>query len=268
MSARVGFGGWGVQQTVQNVYSGLYERASILFTDIIPGNITCVIPNAISWAYRRFWTGSITYQTLTSTAGKTAYLFKHANASASGMPAVLLTHGEHSHPLTMLHFADIAQAQKCAVYSVYLHYDDHHPGEHSQLLQKCIDIIGAPVVGGGHSRGAIEIAHEAYVNWNQKLIGVIAIAGRFRVIEPSIRPCRESLKSWVNEVWEKLLPGQYLRAPFYQIAAKHDWCIDLEASLVRRDLDHKIVDAGHLGVINHADTLKQFDTWLGTFVPS
>jgi hypothetical protein len=268
MSARVGLSGWGVQQTVQNVYNGFYERASILFTDIIPGNITCVIPNAISWAYRRFWTGSITCQTLTSTAGKTAYLFKHADASAARMPAVLLTHGEHSHPLTTLHLADIAQAQKFAVYSVYLPYDDHHPEEHSQLLQKCIDIIGVPVLVGGHSRGAIEVAYEAYVNWNKKIIGVIAIAGRFRVIEPSTRPCRDSLKAWVNAVWEKLRPGQYLGVPFYQLVAKDDWCIDQKASLVRRDQKYKIVDAGHLGVVNHADTLKQFDTWLGEFSPS
>jgi predicted alpha/beta hydrolase family esterase len=268
MSARAGFGGWSVQQSIQYVCYGVYERASILFTDIIPGNITCVIPNAVSWAYRRFWTGSITCQTLTSAAGKTAYLFKHTDPGASCMPAVLLLHGEHSHPLTMLHLADIAQAQQCAVYSVYLPYDDHHPEEHTQLLQKSISQIGSKVVGVGHSRGAIEAAHEAYVNMNQKIIGVIAIAGRFRVIEPSIRPCRDSLKSWVNAVWEKLRPAQNLRVPFYQLAAKQDWCIDLDASLVRRDQKYSVINAGHLGVINHPDTLKQFDEWAADLLPT
>ena len=264
MSARVE----SVQQTIQNACNGLYERMEILFGDILPTNITCVIPNALSWAYRSLWTGSISYQTLRSTAQKTAYLFKHADASASCMPAVLLLHGDHSHPLTMLHLADIAQAQRCAVYSVYLPYDDHHPEEHFALLQKSIDQIGTSVVLVGHSRGALEAAREAYVNRNPKVIGVIALAGRFQVIEPSVRLCRDSLKPTVQAVWEKLHSYQRLSVPFYQLAALDDWCIDLKASIVRRDHGHEIVDAGHLGVINHPDTLAQFEAWVGTFLPS
>jgi predicted esterase len=193
---------------------------------------------------------------------------KQLNPSIS---AVLLLHGDHSHPLTMLHLADIAEAQGKAVFSIYLPYDDIDPEAHRSLLRKGIDKIEQIVAknGGnlshlllaGHSRGAMEAANEAFVENNPKVSGVIAIAGRFKVIKPSLRPCRESLEPSVNALWEKL--RNFDRPlPFYQIAAKNDWCIDQEASIVRQDLKHLCVNASHLSVINHPETLRQFRAWI------
>jgi predicted alpha/beta hydrolase family esterase len=265
---------WGVQQAAGALFYGLYEKAQIFFTDLLPANVTCVLPNAYSWLYRTLWTGSISSCTLQSAAGKTAHLFTHGIPARNGpVPALLLLHGDHAHPLTLLHLADIAEAEGRAVFSVHLPYDDNNPQDHRSLLHQSIEKVSEMIGkrGGsvsslllaGHSRGAIEAASEAYVANNQKVNGVIALAGRFKVVEPSTRPCRETLKPTVNAIWQKVNTSS-LRVPFYQIAANQDWCIDPEASIVRKDQPHRFVNAEHLGVINHPDTLGQFKAWVSS----
>lgn len=251
--------------------SGIYQRWGFLFTDILPTNLTCVLPNAVSWVYRSFLAQSIHVQAVYAKAtSKVAHLFFHGHICPKrngDVSAVLFLHGDHSHPLTMLHLGDIAEAKGKTVFSVHLPYDDEHPEEHRALLTSCIDKIEEMVRsrGGrlsnlllvGHSRGALCAANEAYVENNRKVSGVIAIAGRFKVIEPSERPCRPSLQKSVHRVWQKLRHfHEQLRVPFYQLAAKYDWCTDLEASIVRKDEQHTEIDAGHLGILKHPDTLR------------
>lgn len=255
----------------------IYEGLKIVFTDLLPANITCILPNALSWGYRTLWAKSVQSYTLsvsTGTTTKTAHLFAHSleDLERPNVPisAILLLHGDHSHPLTMLHLADIAKAQGKTVFSVHLPYEDGNPASHRSLLKKSINKIDQIISknGGklshlllsGHSRGAMEAANEAFVENNPKVNGVISIAGRFKVIKPSSRPCRASLEPSIHALWEKLRMRN-LRVPFYQIAAKNDWCMDPEASIVRRDHSHLYVDASHLGVINHPETLKQFKAW-------
>jgi len=272
--------GYDAEQREQSRAYKICESLKIVFTDILPTNLTCILPNALSWAYRTIWTRSVQSYTLTATtatATKTAHLFAHSIEKAkqpnTSTSAILLLHGEHSHPLTMLHLADIAKAQGKAVFSVHLPYEDNNPEGHRSLLRKSIDKIDQIISknGGklsylllsGHSRGAIEAANEAFVENNPKVSGVIAIAGRFKVIKPSLRPCRKSLEPSIHALWEKLrIFNRPLRVPFYQIAAKNDWCIDPEASIVRRDHSHLCVNASHLSVINHPETLKQFRAWV------
>ncbi len=253
----------------------IYESLRIAITDILPTNITCILPNALSWGFRTLYAGTVKYEAVTAAATtKTASLFSHTSEKLNtATSAVLLLHGDHSHPLTMLHLADIAEAQGRAVFSVHLPYDDNNPEEHHLLLKNCIDRIDQMFTqrGGrlsnlllaGHSRGALEAANEAFVKNNRKVNGVIAIAGRFQVIKPSLRPCRESLESSVNAVWEKLRNlNRDLRVPVYQMAAAYDWCIDPEASIVCHDYPHLSVEASHLSIINHPDTLRQFKAWV------
>ncbi len=278
-SREITVNGWDLQQAAQDLFYSVHKWIGILFTDILPGNFTCVIPNAFSWAYRSLWTGSISsirLESTTATATKVADLFIHGDVlprQDGNVPAILLLHGEHGHPCTMLHLGDIAQAEGRAVFSVHMPYDDEQPENHRLLLKQCIDRINLIIEqkGGslsnlllvGHSRGAIEAADEAYVRNNPKVNGVIALAGRLKVIDPSERPCRKTLEPTVDAIWNRLRHfDQPLRVPLYQIAANHDWCIDPEASIVRTDYDHRYVDASHLCMINHPDTLEKFKMWI------
>lgn len=260
-----------VLQQIEQSIASTYEYARIILTDILPAQFECIIPNALSWAYRSWWTGSITSYTFT--ADKVAHLFVHGEVipSADGqVHAVLLLHGDHSHPLTMLHLADLAQQEGKTVFSVHLPYDDECPENHRALLRNCFtkmqqlaDEKGAclDVKTIGHSRGALEGASMAYECEESTISGVIAIAGRFKVISPSDRPCRESLQPSVQAVWQRLCRPQ-LPVPFYQIAAAEDWCMDPEASIVRPDQPYATVDASHLGVIYHPNTLEQVRSWI------
>ena len=262
------------QIPAQSFFSKVYETLGILLTDIIPGNFFGVLPNACSWAYRTLWTGSIRSCETFGTEGKVADLYIQSAIvpkSNGQVPAILLLHGEQSHALVQLHLGDIAAAQGRAVFSVNLPYDDVNPENHLSLLRQSIDRVEKTIVksGGrlsnlilaGHSRGAIEAVN---CFGNPKVSGVIAIAGRFKVIEPSHRSCRETLKPTVNAIWGKVRPFQPLRASFCQIAAKWDWCIDPEASIIRTDYPNRTVDASHLGVLYHPDTLEQFKAWVRT----
>lgn len=260
--------------SMQGFLSSSYETLKILFTDMIPTTLTCVIPNAGSWAYRTFWTGSIRSYTLENTAGKVAHLFVHGSMAAnqiSPMHAVLLLHGDHSHPCTMLHLADVAKLQGKAVFSISLPYDDNHPENHRSLLDQGIEKIRHIAEEQkipldlkliGHSRGALEAASATYEMNYPEISGVIAIAGRFRIMDQTDRPCRESLAPSVHAIWTKLQPSQPLDVPFYQIAAMRDWCIDTEASIVRKDQPYYYVDAQHLSVLYHLDTIDQINNWI------
>ncbi len=259
----------------QSCLDRIYDKLKILFTDLLPGIFSSNIPNALKWVYRTYCTRTLTSHSLGG-ASKAAQLFVHGEVHprpGGETPALLLLHGEHAHPFSLLHLADIAKQQGRSVFSVHLAYDDEHPERHRSLLSQSIDKIDqiiqarggklSSLVLAGHSRGAMEAANEAFAVNNPKVNGVIAIAGRFKVITPSDRPCRPSLEASVNALWDKIGHwSQSLRVPFYQIAAKRDWCMDPEASIARTDHEHLYVDAGHLGVINHPSTLNQFKEWL------
>lgn len=279
MSARaISEYGFSLLQQIPCRLNQAYETLQILFWDIIPSTFTGVIPNAVSWGYRTWCTGSIRRCEAFDTTSKVADLFIHGNVpfrSDGCISAVLLLHGEHSHALTMQHLGDIAEAEGRAVFSVNLPYDDLNPENHLSLLRQSIDRVERMIhkSGGrlshlalaGHSRGAIEAAYVGCVEHHPKVNAVIGIAGRFKVVEPSHRPCRETLKPTVRAVWDKVRPFQPLGTQFCQIAANQDWCIDPEASIVRGDLAYRFVDASHLGVLYHPDTLESFKSWMSIY---
>ena len=211
-----------VQTAVPSATASTCNTLHIIFTDLLPTTLTCVLPNAFSWAYRTLWTGSIQSYTLLGTAGKTADLFCMGRLPLSAMaehPLFCSSTRAHSHPLTLLHLADLAKPYR-TVFSIHLPYDDEHPEDHQLLLKESIDKIEELIAGeegylsdlflGGHSRGAIEALNAACVRKNPKVRGVITIACRFRVIKPSLRPCRPSLEPTVDGVWQKVKPPQRL----------------------------------------------------------
>jgi hypothetical protein len=252
--------------------SSFYESLKIVLTDLLPTNCTHMLPNALAWGYRTFWTGSIQSETLADSSGKVASFYTHVRPPVprnEPTQAILLLHGDHAHPFSLLHLADLAQREGYAIFSVWLPYDDANPGPHQTLIQKSIEKIEQIVARGrsnemilslvGHSRGAIEAANQID---HSRVSRVISFAGRFRVLDNTPRPCRESLKPTVDAVWEKVKPSRPLRIPFCQIAASEDWCIDNAASIVRQDQPNCTVNAGHLGVLASPAALAQFTQWI------
>lgn len=215
-----------------NLYNSLLSckrGLAILFSDLLPANLTLMLPSAISWGLQRL-SGRITMISKIN-------LFTHSTRISN--KALLVLHGDHAHPFSTLHLAKIGEEENYRVFSLHLNYDLVHPEFHRKKLHKSISKIqkfmqknGNPLshlVVAGHSRGASEavIADNSLVN---KIIG---IAGRY----PS---------------------STKLNIPFYQIAAKNDWCIPLNESIVQKDQPHLVVDSSHLSVLNQKETLAFF----------
>ncbi len=237
-----------------------------------------ILPNALAWRYREDISGQITRIILEATAHKvtkTANMFRHGSIhlGANGeVSAVLMLPGEQSHPYSLLHLADIAQSEGKAVFSAHLPYDCQNPNVHRALLNQTIEKIESMIKerGGtlhqltvaGHSRGAIEAAYAAYVDDNPKITSVISMFSRLRVIEPSLKPCREELKATVNAVYENIMKKS--TPPLYQMSAERDWNADREASQVKPE-NHLLVKgscAMHLYALFFPETLQQFREWI------
>lgn len=235
-------------------------------------NFTHVTPNTLRWFWQRNITREISCERLDHTidqAMRTAYLFKHGTGTGKNTP-ILFLHGEHSHPFTTRHLADMVKTEKVgAIYSLALPYDDLRPEFHRTLLEKAIERIKETtredgrfrgVIVVGHSRGSIEGAYEAFIKKNRWIRAVVSIAGRFKVTPEAYRACRKTLKPTVQAIAEARLGDQ----PIYTIAAERDWCISPVASTVRKDPQHHrlIKGAMHLNVLYHPETLSTFRTFL------
>ncbi len=257
--------------------SKLNSRLHNFAVDIVLTSLVFMLPNALSWAYRTLCTRQITcfkIESKTSTSSKTANLFQHTSLQSDpkNTSAVLLMHGDHSHPFSLLHLADIAQEEGKTVFSVHLPYSDEHPEIHQSLLRQSIEKIQQLVqekggsltelIAVGHSRGAIEASHAAYVEENPQITKVISLASRLKVIENTNKPCRPTLKDTVNAVYEKIMKATY--PPLYQLSGEYDWNADLEASQVKPDNALLVKDAMHTNVLFFPETLDQFRLWMRT----
>ncbi len=250
-----------------------------MLLDLIPTNLTCILPNFFQWYYRSLISHDphrrITCYKLQNTVDKTSkvgYMYLHGGISKDVNRVILNLPGDHAHPASMSHLADIAKSKQWIVFSAHLPYDDAQPEQHRTLLKaavsKIIELVQEKneAVGDfflvGHSRGGMEGAYEAYVEENEAITGVISIAGRLQVIEGSKRPCRKALQASVNAVYEKIIHPESLRSPLYEIAATDDWCIDYWASAVRRDHFIVVDGASHLNILFHPKATRQFAEWI------
>ena len=174
-----------------------HGRLHILAVDILFTSLRHMLPNALSWFYRSFWTRQITCFKVESdrtTISKTANLFLHGSLrpQAKNSSVVLLLHGDHSHPFSLLHLADIAQAEGKTVFSVHLPYDDDNNETHHSLLRQSIEKIQqliqenggslTELIAAGHSRGAIKPRTQRTLKKPPEITKVISLASRLKVI--------------------------------------------------------------------------------------
>ena len=252
------------------ITQGLRTKVNIFCTEAFC-TLTCVLPNSLKWCYKTCFANQITSYPLKSTIDKTsstAYLYLHGRIDASNKtPALVLVHGDHGHPFTMLHLAEIAQKNGGGrVFSLYMPYDRGHSPLSQALFSQGIDKIESLIeesggtlnglIAAGHSKGAIQSAYSPFVENDARIKTVISIAGRLRVV-PGV-PCDEELKPTVDAVYQGI--QEHPQIPLYQIVAEEDWNAPLEATAVRRDAVHCTVvpDAMHLNVLYKPETLQKF----------
>ena len=242
----------------------------IKMQDILITDILYLIPCAFNWFYHLKIKKDISSFRLIDKNDKKAILYQHGqwNPEENEAQAILILHGLYSHPFVMLHLVEMAQkANLGPVFSLYVSYDEVNL-DHRPLIQQTFDMIEkmSPNLKGiivvGHSMGAMEGAYSAFVEKDKRVISVISIAGRLKVVECTHSPCRDSLKSTVNQIYEGIQSMPKL--PLYQIVGRKDWNASLESTLVRHDKSeyHIIEDAMHFNILFHRNIYAIFPQYL------
>lgn len=245
-----------------------------ILTDEIFATFTGVLPNAMRWLFSKDITSYELKETVKNTNGVTrkAFLSLHGplkvNDSLSSQ-AILFLHGDHSHPYSTLHLADIAQEKRLGpVFSLYLPYDDFNPTTHRALLLQAIDKIqnlmsdeeqgfpGITVVG--HSKGVIESAYLALVQKEPRIKSLIAWAGRLKVTES----CEEELKESINKIHAALV--QNPNFPLFIISAGQEWCCrEPESTQVFPHKEMYVAEqASHLNVLFDTEAKEHYKKFL------
>lgn len=241
-----------------------YQKLRVFFTEAFC-TFTAVLPSAIKWTFcvklkRNFTTYQLNVTSEKVT--KVAYLYFHdtKHKTLYGLTnAALLLHGDMSFPATMLPLADRIKQKGVAVFSLHMPFDATHTTSSQKLLQQAINKVNSVIkerggslsklVAVGHSKGAIQSAHEAFVNQNPHLSAVIAIAGRLKVVESKEKPCHSELQPLVNEIYAAIQANPNF--PLYQIVPEDDWNAPVEAMAIRPQYNNCRIIPGamHLNVL-------------------
>lgn len=225
----------------------------IAFTDIIPSTIFYVIPARISWYLNRSIKHVATFKVMHEKTVVYAYLYFQNNTNNSDVH--LFTHGIHSHPSTMTHFAKGR--------SFYLSIPTAHKDEewkaHGTLLEKSIDKISEitkdGIKGIGHSKGAILLAERQFVHQDFRIKKVISIAGRLHVPNGD-ESAPKLMIPFINKISEAIKAPENRDRVLVQVVAKDDWRVPYAAAAVRPTSDCYTVPGGHLNVLYKKETRK------------
>lgn len=251
----------------------------ICIRDVFVSDLIYALPLAIKWVYRTQITGTIQYFPLTniySGVENKGCLYLHSNAhtlSQKNIKATILLHGRHSHSFVMLHLADAVQKTLPGpIFSIDLHYDFTNPDIHRDSLKQAFETITQLVqqhegslnglIATGHSLGAIELAYQAFVNKDKRILAVISIAGRLKLVSWENCSCREDLKPTIEVLYSEIMKQP--NTPLYQIAGALDWNAPIEATIVRPlDNYYHIVKKGmHLNTLYLNEAVEEFQIYL------
>ena len=255
--------------TPNSIFSPSFQRTWDILADTVPATFLNVLPNAIRWLYRTKISRQITSFPLKTTIDKTskvATLYLHGLQKKSTQPLLLL-HGDHGHPYTMLHLADAAAKNYSGtIFSLYMPSEKGYSDISRSLLEQAIEKIElmvkskegsfSKIVTLGHSKGAIQAAHQAFVEKDERIKSVISIAGRLKNTQSLDKACHEILQPTVNEIAQAIITNPDL--PLYQIVAENDWCVPLDASRVNLKNSCVVPGAGHLNVLYRHETIEAF----------
>ncbi len=220
-----------------------------------------VIPNRIKWFYLKNIVRAIQTFPLKNQF-KTAFLCKHNSLIRSTKSALLLIHGDYSHPSTMLDFVDVARTGENIVYNLHLPFEEHQLQNSVDLIKQAIDAIENDyqlqnakmdnLILAGHSKGATLSAYQAFIGNDTRIKSIIAIAGRFKnTYSEKFEPLLETLSKAISK---------NSSTAFFQIVAGKDWKIPLDAS-IGSSFSNKfyvVNEAMHLNVLFKQETLQQF----------
>lgn len=261
----------------------LFKRSPTLFNRIATEAYAVfrhILPASLVWVCRKHITGeirTIAIQVTVNKVSKSAYLNIHGKGQVTKgqeVSPILLSHGDYSHPCSLLHLADSAQNDGFSVFSLYM------PGVenieefdgHNFLLKAAIDKIEsivhegggkfAGILGVGHSKGAILLAHRQFVDLDARIKSTCSIAGRLNAPEDKDCP-NASLRNIVKRIYAGIFKNAGLT--IVQIIPKDDWNASYESMAVRPQNECHTVPGQHLSGLYSDETGKYFTGFLKKF---
>lgn len=240
-----------------------------------------VFPAAVQWWISRVITKKIGFYPIELTVeGKaikaSLYYYKELNiVSGKKTTPILLMHGDHSHPYTMSHLAEIAQkSKKGPVFSLYLpsSADDKLFAAQTALIGTVIDKIEAIVkknkgiIEGikavGHSKGGMLLANRLFKAKKQpRITSLFAIATRLYSPKDDFT-CKEPLKSIVNTIYRRIFA--HPERSLIQIVPKDDWNAPQKGMKVRPCRDCFEVSGSHLSGLYSSFTSDLFSLFVNS----
>lgn len=235
-----------------------------------------ILPLAIVWVWSKYVCDKIkTIEIPSNKTSKTAYLNIHGKLNNIGTaPAVLLCHGDYGHPYTLLHLAEIAKKEEMAVFSLYIpRVDEDHQFEiYNEFFKKALGVIEnltreengdfSGILGAGHSKGAILLAQQQFVNLDPRIKSTCSIAGGLNISESKKRAYR-LLGKVVKEVHKGIVNNP--KKPLVQIVPKDDWKAPRECMAVRPNEHCYDVPGMHLSGLYADETREYFARFLREF---
>jgi len=139
-----------------------------------------------------------------------ATLYLHESSARSTRPLLLL-HGDRGHPCTTLHLADIAEKlQYGPIFSLHMPYEEGYSEISRALLKQAINLIEQlitdkegsfdGIIAVGHSKGAIQAAHQAFVEKDERIKSLISIIGLLTFLSDFIRLFMSTCLTLVNNL--------------------------------------------------------------------
>lgn len=239
--------------------------------------IKYVIPYAFSWWIEEKFSKKLISLPLPQTIEKARFnakLFLYApfnwQKNQSYTP-ILLLHGDHSHPYTLHHLAQVAsKTHSGPIFSLYipnLHHDSDF-NEQTAFIDTVISTIEnvirdnggifKGILAAGHSKGAmLLVARQFYSDEPSKILRTFAVAGPLKNEENCFT---DPLKSIFENITQKI--KQYTERKFYQIIPKNDWTCSYKAMAVRPDENCYFVPGMHVSGLYSRKTRKLFKKFL------
>ena len=236
-----------------------------------------VIPCAISWWIKEKYRKDIISVSFPLTINKVksnAQLFLHSPLNVKkneNCTPILFIHGDHSHPYTLHHLAQIAEKNHSGpIFSLYIpaiHHDSHFK-EQVAFLGFIISVIENMIkekggifngiLAAGHSKGAMLLAgYQFHSDAPSKILRSFAVAGPLKNEENCFT---EPLKTIFETVCQKI--EKYRERKFFQIIPKNDWTAPYKAMAVRPEEHCYLVPGMHLSGLYSRKTTKLFKKFL------
>jgi hypothetical protein len=213
-----------------------------------------IVPAGVSWFIQRYITRNLKVFPLQ--VGDThGYLYLHGplNKQQRCTPAIL-SHGDFSHPCTMLHIAKQLQSTN-PVFSLYLPkiHDNTRFAANGQLIEQAIDQISAFVKekGGsvegifaiGHSKAGMMFTERAFAaDSSNRITKTCAIASPLD-IEIGHRNDQEPLRSILKRIHQNVI--QSPEKKLIQVIPDQDWNASFEIMAARPNQDCYTVPGMH-----------------------